>query len=76
MTMRKSYERTVVVECIDNNKLVDADVITYVEGKYLTVSLNTVRVNLQYNQKYKNYIGAMGGLEFQSAGPKTLGYYR
>ena len=76
MTRYKSYERTAVVECIDNNNLVDADVITYVECKYLTVSLNTVRVNLQYNQKYKNYIGAMGGLEFQSTGPKALGYYR
>ena len=76
MTKFKSYERTTTVECIDNNKLVEADVITYVEGKFLTVSLNTVRVNLQYNQKYKNYIGAMGGLEFQSTGPKALGYYR
>jgi hypothetical protein len=76
MTNYKSYERTAVVECIDNNNLVDAHVINYVEGKYLTVSLNTVRVNLQYNQKYKNYIGAMGGLEFQSTGPKALGYYR
>ena len=54
MTKFKSYERTTTVECIDNNKLVEADVITYVEGKYLTVSLNTVRVNLQYNQKYNN----------------------
>jgi hypothetical protein len=76
MTKFKSYERTTTVKCIDNNKLVEADVITYVEGKFLTVSLNTVRVNLQYNQKYNNYIGAMGGLEFQSTGPKALGYYR
>ena len=76
MTKFKSYERTTTVECIDNNKLVEADVITYVEGKYLTVSLNTVRVNLQYNQKYNNYIGAMGGLEFQSTGPEAIGYYR
>jgi len=74
MSNYKSYERTAVVECIDNSKKVDADVLAFVEGKYLTVALNTVRVNLQYNQKYNNYIGAMGGLEFQSSGPKTLGY--
>lgn len=76
MSMNRSYERTAIVECIDNNKIVEADIINFVEGKYLTVSLNTVRVNLQYNSNFNNYIGAMGGLEFQSAGPKTLGYYR
>ena len=76
MTKFKSYERTTTVECIDNNKLVEADVITFVEGKYLTVALNTVRVNLQFNERYKIYIGSMGGLEFQSTGPKALGYYR
>jgi len=76
MTMYKSYERTAIVECIDNNKTVEADIIAFVEGKYLTVSMNTVRVNMQYNSNYNNYIGAMGGLEFQSPGPKTLGHYR
>lgn len=74
--MRSSYDRTAVVECIDNGKTVDADVITFVEGKYLTVSLNTVRVNLQYNSRYNNYIGSMSGMEFQSNGPKLLGRYR
>jgi hypothetical protein len=76
MTMYKSYDRIAIVECIDNNKTVQADVITFVEGKYLTVSLNTVKVNLQYNSKCNNYIGAMGGLEFQSTGPKILGHHR
>lgn len=74
--MRSSYDRTTAVECIDNGKTVDADVITFVEGKYLTVSLNTVRVNLQYNSRYNNYIGSMSGMEFQSNGPKLLGRYR
>lgn len=74
--MRSSYDRTAAVECIDNGKTVDADVITFVEGKYLTVSINTVRVNLQYNSRYNNYIGSMSGMEFQSNGPKLLGRYR
>ena len=74
--MYSSFDRTAVVECIDNGNTVEADVITFVEGKYLTVALNTVRVNLQFNERYKIYIGSMGGLEFQSTGPKALGYYR
>lgn len=76
MSMNKSYERTAIVECIDNDKAVEADVLGFVEGKYLTVALNTVRVNLQYNEKHSNYLGSLGGLEFRSTGPKTLGYYR
>jgi hypothetical protein len=76
MSMNKSYDRTAVVECIDNDKSIDADVLTFVEGKYLTVAINTVKVNLQYNQKHSNYIGSLGGLEFRSVGPRTLGYYR
>jgi len=74
--MYSSFDRTAVVECIDNGNTVEADVITFVEGKYLTVALNTVRVNLQFNERYKIYIGSMGGLEFQSTGPKLLGKYR
>jgi hypothetical protein len=73
--MSNAYDRVASVECIDNGKFVEADVISFVEGKYLTVSLNTVRVNLQYNSRYKNYIGSMGGMEFQSSGPKFLGKY-
>ncbi len=74
--MYSSFDRTAVVECIDNGNTVEADVITFVEGKYLTVALNTVRVNLQFNERYKIYIGSMSGLEFQSQGPKLLGKYR
>jgi hypothetical protein len=74
--MYSSFDRTAVVECIDNGNTVEADVITFVEGKYLTVALNTVRVNLQFNEQYKIYIGSMSGLEFQSTGPKLLGKYR
>lgn len=76
MSMNTSYERTAVVECIDNNKSVDADILSFVDGKYLTVSINTVKVNLQYNEKHNIYVGSLGGLEFQSIGPKILGYYR
>lgn len=76
MNMNKSYDRTAIVECIDNNKSVEADVLTFVEGKYLTVALNTVKVNLQYNKKHDTYVGSLGGLEFHSTGPKMLGYYR
>jgi hypothetical protein len=47
----------------------DADVLSFVEGKFLTVSLNTIRVNLQYNNSKKCYIGSAAGLEFQAFSP-------
>ena len=74
--MYSSFDRVAMVECIDNGKTVEAEIIAFVEGKYLSVSLNTVKVNMQYNQRYNIYIGSMGGLEFQSPGPKLLGKYR
>lgn len=74
--MYSSFDRVAMVECIDNGKTVEAEIIAFVEGKYLSVSLNTVKVNMQYNQRYNIYIGSMSGLEFQSPGPKLLGKYR
>jgi len=59
----------VSVKCLDNGNTMDADVLSFVEGKFLTVSLNTIRVNLQYNNSKKCYIGSAAGLEFQAFSP-------
>ena len=74
--MNESYAPECLVECIENGNIVQASVERFDKGNYLSVYMNTVKVNLQYDPKVKVYIGSMAGLEFMSAGPKLLGHYR
>lgn len=67
------FESVVDVSCTDNGKTISADVIEFNEGKYMSVSLNTVRVSLQYNSKFNEYVGSMGGMEFIAKAPKRVG---
>lgn len=64
-----SLDQRVKVECVDNGKVVDADIIKWAKDKFLIVALNTIKLNLQYNHKRKLYVGGAAGLEFQSPGP-------
>jgi len=70
--MRDIFAEECVVECTDNGKSVTADVAEFRQGVYLTVIMNTVKVNMQYQSKFDQYVGGMGGLEFISKGPKRL----
>ena len=74
--MREVYAKETLVECTDNGKSIMVDVDNFQPGRYLSVVMNTVKVNLQYQEKYDRYVGSMGGLEFISNGPKTIGSYR
>lgn len=67
--MSDCYDQVALVKCLDNGMIVEADVLNWAEGKFLTVAIRTVRVNLQYNNSKKCYIGSTAGLEFQSDGP-------
>jgi len=70
--MREVYAQTVAIECTDNNKVIEADVNRFHAGLFLEVVMNTVKVNLQYDSKFDQYVGSMGGLEFISKGPRKL----
>ena len=74
--MKEVYAQEVLVECTDNGKSITADVDNFQPGRYLSVIMNTVKVNLKYQDKFDHYVGSMGGLEFLSKGPKTVGTYR
>lgn len=50
------------VYCTDKEKFVEADILNIVEGKFIEVALNTVKVRLTYNKN--DYVGSMAGLEF------------
>lgn len=70
------YAKECIIECVDNGKTMEADVEKFYKNKYLSVYVNTVRVNLQYNTITKVYVGSMAELEFISEGPKLLGKYK
>ena len=70
--MRDIFDTSTVVECTDNGKSITADVAEFRKGVYLTVVMNTVKVNMQYESRFDQYVGSMGGLEFISKGPRQL----
>ena len=74
--MNTTYAPTCQVECFENGKTLEAEVDRFTKDEYLSVYLNTVKINLQYDKKTSLYIGKMAGLEFGSDGPKKLGHYR
>ena len=76
LQMNEVYTTECQIECIDNGKVMEGEVDVFKKGKYLSVYVNTVKVNLQYSVLQDKYIGSMGELEFISQGPKLLGRYR
>ena len=57
------------VQCEDNNKTVTADILSFQEGKSLSVSLNkSLKLIMHWNGKV--YESKMSGLTFISKGPK------
>jgi len=71
-----TYSPTCQIECLENGKTLEAEVDRFTKAEYLSVWINTVKVNLHYDLKAKKYIGKMAGLEFGSDGPTKLGHYR
>ena len=66
--MKQYIEDTCQVSCVDNGKVVPADVLDFKEGKLLAVSLNkSVKLSMHWNGHV--YEGRMSGLTFTSAGP-------
>ena len=66
--MKKYIEETCQASCVDNGKVVDADVLDFKEGKTLSVSLNkSLKMIMPWNGQV--YEGRMSGLTFTSKGP-------
>ena len=66
--MKQYVEDTCQVECVDNGKVVTADILDFKEGKTLAVSLNkSLKMVMPWNGRI--YEGRMSGLTFTSKGP-------
>lgn len=53
----------ITVLCTNNNRSVMGHILTFKEGKFIQLAINTVKVSLNYNPQSKEYRGIMGGLE-------------
>ena len=74
--MNESYAKECMVECTDNGKTLEVDIGDFKPESHMSVFMNTVKVNLQYDPKHKIYVGNMAGLEFITKGHKMIGSYR
>ena len=52
----------ITVTCTDNGKSVIGYILEYRPKKHLEISLNTVKIYLQYRKG--TYVGSMSGMEF------------
>ena len=71
--MTTHFEDTVLIECTDNGKKMEAEVLTFKEEQFLSVSIQrAVKLNMAWNSKKNVYIGKGSGLEFITTGPKKF----
>ena len=69
------YDETAIVTCVDNNKVVTAEVLSFIPKKTLSVSLDrSVKLELKYSEKNNEYQGDLYGRTFVSKGPKATHY--
>ena len=60
----------ITVTCTDNDQTHEAYLDRYLEGKYMDVIINTVRVKLI--KEGRVYVGHMAGFEFTATDPEVL----
>ena len=67
---REQLPKTVKVTCTDKDQVVEADLWSFQENKFIDVSINTVRVRLMWTGKL--YVGSMAGYEFTAQAPEIV----
>lgn len=71
MKTKVSYKDIAELVCLENGKVLTAEVLDFKPAYLLSVSVDRqVKVNLRYNAMKKLYLGNVGALEFSSVGPK------
>lgn len=74
MTMETThFDDKVIIECLKNGQKVEAAVLSFKENEFLSVVVQkTAKINMQYNENKKLYIGRQIGLEFVTEGPQKF----
>jgi len=65
------YSKTCKVTAVATNKTMDADILSFNEGKSISVALNK-SVKLLMNWNGQCFEGKAAGMDFESAGPGTI----
>jgi len=69
------FEDTCEIIGIKNNISVLGEILKFREKEVIIATINrSARVTLHWNAHAKLYVGSMGGVEFQSSGPKSHTY--
>ena len=67
------FEDTCEITGIGNGVTVIGEILQFRERDVITAMINrSARVTLRWNDRANVYVGALGGVEFESPGPKTL----
>ena len=66
-----SYYKPIDILCEDNGKIVQGEVKTYAMGKYLTVDMGGMDLNMQWDSKLQEFRASKVGLDFVAQTPGT-----
>lgn len=67
------FDDKVIIECTDNGKKMEAEVLTFKEEQFLSVSIQrAIKLNMSWNSEKNVYIGKGSGLEFITTGPQKF----
>jgi len=69
------FEDTCEITGIKNDISVLGEILTFRDRDIIIATINrSAKVTLRWNEHAELYIGSMGGVEFQSSGPKSQTY--
>jgi hypothetical protein len=76
MTERQTrYEDTCEITGVKNDISVVGEILQFRERDSIIATIQrSAKVTLRWDERAKLYIGSVGGVEFQSAGPKSRTY--
>ncbi len=71
------FEDTCEITGIKNDISVLGEILTFREKNIIIATIErSARVTLRWNEHAELYVGSLGGVEFQSSGPKSHTYQR
>lgn len=69
------FEDTCEITGIKNDVTVVGEILKFRERNVIVATIHrSARVTLYWNERVELYVGSLGGVEFQSTGPKAQAY--
>jgi len=76
MTIRETrFEDTCEIKGVRNGISVVGEILTFREKQMIIATIQrSAKVTLRWDERVDLYVGSLGGVEFQSTGPKSRTY--